>query len=52
MKAAQTKLLPTMQTKLITVSYQLEVRIVHNGGVGMLELKKRDVPPIFFPVNV
>jgi len=30
----------------------LEVKIVHNGGVGMIEMKKKDVPSIFFPINI
>ena len=50
MKFAQNKLLPTMKTDLISVSYQLEIRILHNGVMGLM--KKYDIPSIYFPINV
>jgi len=26
--------------------------VIHNGGVGLIEIKKKDVPSIFFPLNI
>lgn len=52
MKVAQGKLLPSMKTDLITVSYHLEVRILHNGGMGLIDVKKFAIPSLLFPVNI
>jgi hypothetical protein len=52
MKAAQHQLLPSLKSDLISVSYQLEVRVVHSAGMGLIDIKKEDIPSIFFPVNI
>jgi hypothetical protein len=41
-----------MKTNLISVNYNLEVTIIHDGGMGLIEMKKKDIPSLFFPVNV
>ncbi len=41
-----------MKTNLISVSYQLEVIIIHDGGMGLIEMKKKDIPSLFFPINI